>query len=149
MINYLSQFKCKTYKFIFSLNTRYVSFYLYLQNVINIARHCRRLDPKMARLECQRSSSSFLSSRVQPGVLSCMADIDMCTRVFESKPSTEKRPFLPLWESMFLRLLASPLPSHSFPERKFVHEKSGKLDGAIASTVADERSSNERSAGIP
>jgi len=51
----------------------------------------------------------------------------------------------------FLRACSSfsSLRLASFSERKFVHEKSGKLDGAIASTVADERSSNERSTGIP
>lgn len=48
--------------------------------------------------------------RVQPGVLSCMTDIDMCTRVSESKPSRdggEAGPFLPSRERMYL----FPLPS--------------------------------------
>lgn len=110
MINlYHIFFKCKNYWFIYFLNTLHLFLFMYTRyNWQCRARHCRKLDPKMARLECERGSSSFLSSRVQPGVLSCMADIDMCTRVFESKPSTEKRgPFLPLWASMFLHLSPS------------------------------------------
>lgn len=109
----------------------------------------RSLDLEMARLECERSSSSRFYRRVQPSVLSCMTDIDMCTRVLESKSRRRRRngPFLP--SGAHVPLSSSLVSSHSFSERKFVHEKSGKLDEAIASTVADERSSNERSAGIP
>lgn len=75
-----------------------------------------------------------------------MTDIDTCTRVLESEPPTEEERSLFPFVSACTSFLVS---SHSFSERKFVHEKSGKLDEAIASTVADERSSNERSAGIP
>lgn len=62
-----------------------------------------------AVVECEKEPLRFYR-RVQPGVLSCMADIDMCTRVSESKPSTQKRslsPFVrPCSSSLFFFLFS-------------------------------------------
>lgn len=91
--------------------------------------------------ECERSFSSFLSAcPVRRLVMHGRYwYVHACIR----EQVVEARRLLPLFrESMFLFLVSSRLlVSHSFSERKFVHEKSGKLNGAIVSTVADERSS--------